>query len=638
MLYNFLNGKRNSISGGPPGSSADLVAGGSQLSADSWGMSGGGSGADLISRNRPSFSFPSDLMFAAASGATHAYPPGVPGVPAVSSSSGVRPSAFTGISASKTTPKEDAASKGKKRKSTVTKKKKKKKKRDGDGDGEQETSDTPFAGEGGTRQQSSSNNDNARAAAAAAAAMYGNTAALQHQYQSLLGAPRFSMSGTTAHPPSNVGASGSELLNERRRSSFSLAHYFDLQHNSFAPLVGRRDSLGVLSLGESDASNNNMNNNNTVKGSGAKSSSHGTLSVSHSNMSSHSTSSGGHKFDDELLAMMAAAHANGDGNDNNSNGNSATSFLQQRRRSVQLLGGLFDHRPSIDHRLLGFPSHHHQPTHHLDFNNNSHANQAHYQSKLDAAAFQQYHQQQQHQQQQHSLFGHSASFHDSRNGSSSSGLAFAHLPTAHDLSTYAAAQQQQQHKYHESQLLAREEATLKEKKTKKKKATSTKTETTAKRIKTKTEGATQAGSKAKRTDRRPQKDKTKSGATKPPRTKALSSAFRGVSRCSKDGRWQARIRVGANVKYLGRFKTQEQAAMCYDKAAVIHHGDRAVLNYNLDGTRANVEVAAQQAKAGSLEVSSRAAMAAIESANNAKREGIALAGLVSMPASTSATA
>lgn len=58
-----------------------------------------------------------------------------------------------------------------------------------------------------------------------------------------------------------------------------------------------------------------------------------------------------------------------------------------------------------------------------------------------------------------------------------------------------------------------------------------------------------------------------------------SSQYRGVSLCSKDGRWQARIRVGSKVKYLGRFKSEIEAAKCYDAAAFEHHGIRAVPNF-----------------------------------------------------------
>uniref|UniRef100_A0A7S3PE92 AP2/ERF domain-containing protein n=1 Tax=Aplanochytrium stocchinoi TaxID=215587 RepID=A0A7S3PE92_9STRA len=72
---------------------------------------------------------------------------------------------------------------------------------------------------------------------------------------------------------------------------------------------------------------------------------------------------------------------------------------------------------------------------------------------------------------------------------------------------------------------------------------------------------------------------------KSPRSKKQSSKYRGVSRCKKDGRFQARIRIGSQVKYLGRFKTEIEAAFRYDTAARNYHGERALPNFAEDGTR-----------------------------------------------------
>jgi len=75
------------------------------------------------------------------------------------------------------------------------------------------------------------------------------------------------------------------------------------------------------------------------------------------------------------------------------------------------------------------------------------------------------------------------------------------------------------------------------------------------------------------------KTKKIKASPKLPRSRKPTSAFRGVSRCTKDGRWQARIRIAKEVVYLGRFPTEEQAARRYDEAARLHHGAQAMLNF-----------------------------------------------------------
>ena len=77
-------------------------------------------------------------------------------------------------------------------------------------------------------------------------------------------------------------------------------------------------------------------------------------------------------------------------------------------------------------------------------------------------------------------------------------------------------------------------------------------------------------------DPKPKKSKA---SPKYPRSRMPTSAYRGVSRCTKDGRWQARIRVCKEVVYLGRYPTEEQAARRYDEAARLHHGTAAMLNF-----------------------------------------------------------
>jgi hypothetical protein len=58
------------------------------------------------------------------------------------------------------------------------------------------------------------------------------------------------------------------------------------------------------------------------------------------------------------------------------------------------------------------------------------------------------------------------------------------------------------------------------------------------------------------------------------------SGYRGVYKHHYSERWIARIRDNTGRKrYLGTFETAEQAAAAYDEAALLYHGEFAVLNF-----------------------------------------------------------
>lgn len=56
-----------------------------------------------------------------------------------------------------------------------------------------------------------------------------------------------------------------------------------------------------------------------------------------------------------------------------------------------------------------------------------------------------------------------------------------------------------------------------------------------------------------------------------------SSSFVGVHR--QRSRWVARIVVALKRVHLGVFASEIDAARCYDRAALVHHGDFAVTNF-----------------------------------------------------------
>lgn len=57
-----------------------------------------------------------------------------------------------------------------------------------------------------------------------------------------------------------------------------------------------------------------------------------------------------------------------------------------------------------------------------------------------------------------------------------------------------------------------------------------------------------------------------------------SSRFKGVTWNSARGKWQAQIMIERRNHYLGRYRTEEEAALAYNKAAREAWGDYAQLN------------------------------------------------------------
>jgi hypothetical protein len=66
-----------------------------------------------------------------------------------------------------------------------------------------------------------------------------------------------------------------------------------------------------------------------------------------------------------------------------------------------------------------------------------------------------------------------------------------------------------------------------------------------------------------------------------------TSAYKGVSWNPRPGgSWMARIRLSGRTRYLGRFRTEIEAAAAYDVVAAAHHGEFASLNFKREPKQA----------------------------------------------------
>jgi len=62
------------------------------------------------------------------------------------------------------------------------------------------------------------------------------------------------------------------------------------------------------------------------------------------------------------------------------------------------------------------------------------------------------------------------------------------------------------------------------------------------------------------------------------RSRGGKSAYKGVTHHPSTGKWTARIAIDHNRKYLGLFKTEEEAAIAYNNAATELFGEYAWIN------------------------------------------------------------
>jgi hypothetical protein len=62
------------------------------------------------------------------------------------------------------------------------------------------------------------------------------------------------------------------------------------------------------------------------------------------------------------------------------------------------------------------------------------------------------------------------------------------------------------------------------------------------------------------------------------RQKTALAQFKGVTFDKQTGRWKSQLTIHGRNHHLGRFNSQEEAAVAYNSAARVHFGEFALLN------------------------------------------------------------
>lgn len=62
--------------------------------------------------------------------------------------------------------------------------------------------------------------------------------------------------------------------------------------------------------------------------------------------------------------------------------------------------------------------------------------------------------------------------------------------------------------------------------------------------------------------------------------KGGSSKYKGVDWFDREQAWRARITTNGHVRFIGNFSSETEAALAYDIAAEVEHGEYASLNRN----------------------------------------------------------